>query len=127
LFNRDSTLWCSWVIKSEDSNIFFSGDGGYSKDFKEIGEKFGPFDLTLLECGQYNEGWSEIHMMPEETVQAHCDLKEKLLMPIHWGAFKLSIHYWQEPVERVTTPKIGEPVILNKSIPSSKWWKTDNS
>jgi len=134
--NKDSTLWCSWIIKDEDTNIFFSGDGGYSKEFKEIGEKFGPFDLTLLECGQYNEAWSQIHMMPEETAKAHCDLKGKLLMPIHWGAFKLSIHPWQEPVERllkeadslnikVTTPKIGEPVILNKSIPSSKWWRTD--
>jgi len=134
LFNKDSTLWCSWVIKGEDTKIFFSGDGGYSKTFKEIGEKFGPFDLTFLECGQYNEGWSEIHMMPEETVQAHIDLRGELLMPIHWGAFKLSIHPWQEPVERllkkanslnvnVTTPKIGEPVILDKSVPSSKWWK----
>ena len=134
LFNKDSTLWCSWVIKSENTKIFFSGDGGYSKTFKEIGEKFGPFDLTLLECGQYNEGWSEIHMMPEETVQTHIDLRGELLMPIHWGAFKLSIHPWQEPVERllkkanslnvkVTTPKIGEPVILGKSVPSSNWWK----
>ena len=133
LFNRDSTLWCSWVIKGEDTKIFFSGDGGYSKTFKEIGEKFGPFDLTFLECGQYNEGWSEIHMIPEETVQAHIDLRGELLMPIHWGAFKLSIHPWQEPVERllknanslninVTTPKIGEPVILYKSVPSSNWW-----
>jgi len=134
LFNKDSTLWCSWVIKNENTKIFFSGDGGYSKTFKEIGEKFGPFDLTLLECGQYDEGWSEIHMMPEETVQAHIDLRGKLLMPIHWGAFKLSIHPWQEPVERlllkanplkvkITTPMIGEPIILGKSVPSSKWWK----
>jgi len=134
LFNKDSTLWCSWVIKNENTKIFFSGDGGYSKTFKEIGEKFGPFDLTLLECGQYDEGWSEIHMMPEETVQAHIDLRGKLLMPIHWGAFKLSIHPWQEPVERlllkanplkvkITTPMIGEPIIPGKSVPSSKWWK----
>ena len=134
LFNKDSTLWCSWVIKNDNTKIFFSGDGGYSKTFKEIGEKFGPFDLTLLECGQYNEGWSEIHMMPEETVQAHIDLRGELLMPIHWGAFKLSIHPWQEPVKRlllkanslkvmVTTPMIGEPIILGKSVPSSKWWK----
>jgi len=133
LFNRYSTLWCSWVIKNQNTNIFFSGDGGYGKTFKEIGDKLGPFDLTFLECGQYNESWSETHMMPEETVQAHIDLKGELLMPIHWGAFKLSIHPWQEPIERllkkakslnvkVTTPKIGEPVIFNKSIPCSKWW-----
>ncbi|WP_242972986.1 MBL fold metallo-hydrolase [Anaeromicrobium sediminis] len=134
LFNRDSTLWSSWVIKGKDVNIFFSGDSGYSESFKEIGEKFGPFDLTMIECGQYHEAWSKIHMMPEETVKAHIDLKGKLLLPIHWGAFKLSLHPWDEPVERllkeanslnvsVTTPKIGETVILGKSVPSSEWWK----
>lgn len=136
LFDRGNTLWCSWVIKGENTNIFFSGDTGYSKTFREIGEKFGPFNLTLLECGQYNKNWSEIHMMPEETVQAHIDLRGELLMPIHWGAFKLSLHPWQEPVERllkkanslnvlVTTPKIGELVILGKPVPSSNWWKNN--
>jgi len=137
LFSKDSTLWCSWIVKDENTNIFFSGDTGYSQNFKKIGEKFGPFDLTFLECGQYNEGWAEVHMMPEETVQAHIDLKGELLMPIHWGAFKLSIHTWQEPVERllakanllnvkVTTPRIGEQVILVKSIPSSRWWENNS-
>jgi len=137
LFNKDSTLWCSWVIKDENTNIFFSGDSGYNKSFKDIGDKFGPFDLTFLECGQYNKAWSQIHMMPEETVQAHMDLRGGLLMPIHWGAFKLSGHPWQEPVERllkkansldvlVTTPKIGETVILHKSVPTLKWWNNIN-
>ncbi len=138
LTNRDSTLWCSWIVKAENANIFFSGDTGYSDAFKIIGNKFGPFDLTLLECGQYNEGWAEIHMMPEQTVQAHIDLKGEILMPIHWGAFKLSIHPWQEPVERllaeadfqkvkVTTPMIGEPVILGKTVPATRWWEKINN
>lgn len=137
LLNRDNTLWCSWVIKGENENIFFSGDSGYSKNFKKIGDKFGPFDLTLLECGQYNKGWHDIHMFPEETVRAHIDLRGELLLPIHWAAFKLSFHPWQEPVERliksasalnveVTTPRIGEPVILGKPVPCSKWWKDKN-
>jgi L-ascorbate metabolism protein UlaG (beta-lactamase superfamily) len=134
LFNRDGTLWCSWIIKGENENIFFSGDSGYSKNFKEIGDKFGPFNLTLLECGQYNKSWHDIHMFPEETVRAHIELRGELLMPIHWAAFKLSFHPWQEPVERllksadslnvqVTTPRIGEPVILGKSVPCSNWWE----
>lgn len=134
LTNRDSTLWCSWVVKAENTKIFFSGDTGYNQSFKKIGEKFGPFALTLLECGQYNEGWAEIHMMPEQTVQAHIDLRGELLLPIHWGAFKLSVHSWQEPVERliakanslgvkVTTPRIGEQVILGKAAPCSRWWE----
>ena len=73
-------------------------------------------------------------MMPEEAVQAHIDLRGQLLMPIHWAAFKLSIHPWQEPVERilnkaealkvrVTTPMIGEPIVLGEAIPCSKWWE----
>ncbi|MDF2479627.1 MAG: hypothetical protein K0S24_5110 [Sphingobacterium sp.] len=134
LFNMNSTLWCSWVIKSTNHSIFFSGDTGYNKAFKEIGDKYGPFDLTMLECGQYNEGWSDIHMMPEETVKANMDLKGKTLMPIHWGAFKLSVHSWYEPIERllkeattfnvnVITPKIGETVAIGKPIEFEKWWR----
>lgn len=101
-FKRNQTLWCSWVIKGKSEKLFFSGDSGYFEGFKEIGERFGPFDLCMLECGQYNELWKEIHMLPEQTVQANIDLKGKMLMPIHWGAFSLSLHKWNEPVERLT-------------------------
>jgi len=90
--------------------------------------------LTMLECGQYNEGWSDIHMMPEETVNANMDLKGKTLMPIHCGAFKLSVHPWYEPIERLlkeansfkanlSTPKIGEVVVVRKSTEFEKWWR----
>lgn len=135
MFDGASTLWCSWVIKGVNKNVFFSGDGGYDTHFKEIGDKYGPFDISLLECGQYNEDWKLLHMMPEETAQAAVDLISKLAMPIHWGAFTLAFHDWNEPVERmilkanelnmpVTTPKIGEPVILgNDTFPTEKWWK----
>ncbi|MRI00478.1 hypothetical protein GH721_08005 [Kriegella sp. EG-1] len=133
IFDRFSTLWCSWVIKGKTKNIFFGGDSGYDTTFSEIGSKFGPFDFAMLECGQYNEQWAQIHMMPEETVQASVDLNSKLLMPIHWGAFKLGLHPWEEPVERatkkaaelnvqLTTPKIGESIILGEVVPHSKWW-----
>lgn len=130
-----STLWCSWVIQGTNENVFFSGDSGYDTHFKEIGDKYGPFDISLLECGQYNEDWKLLHMMPEETAQAGIDLKSKLAMPIHWGAFTLAIHDWTDPVERmtrkanelklpVTTPKIGEPVLLGiEHFPNEIWWK----
>lgn len=133
--DRFSTLWASWVIKTDAQNLFFSGDSGYGPHFKEIGERFGPFDFAMMECGQYNENWSNIHMMPEETAQAAVDIKTKQMMPIHWGAFTLALHDWTEPVERVTvaaqklgmplfTPKIGEPIDLTKQEkPSSLWWK----
>ncbi len=121
--DRDKTLWSSWVIESENSKIFFGGDSGYGNHFKEIGEKFGPFDLTFIECGQYNENWSQIHAMPEQTVQAHIDVKGKFLLPIHWSKFRLSVHSWTEPIERakmasknqevnLLNPKIGEIVTL---------------
>ncbi len=135
LTDRNVTLWASWIIKSENQNIYFSGDGGYGPHFKEIGEKYGPFDFTMMECGQYNEKWKSIHLMPEETVQAFIDVKGGLLMPIHWGAFTLSLHSWTDPIERVTkeakrlnvpiaTPKVGEPIIVGEEIyPVSRWWE----
>ena len=100
-FRQNSSLWCSWTLLGEVGNIFFSGDSGYFKGFKKIGEKYGPFDLAMLECGQYNELWREIHMMPEDTAKAGLDLKAKLILPIHNSAFSLSIHSWDEPLERL--------------------------
>jgi L-ascorbate metabolism protein UlaG (beta-lactamase superfamily) len=135
LLDRDTTLWCSWVLHSQLTKIFFSGDSGYGPHFREIGEKYGPFDLTLMECGQYDERWSAIHMMPEETVQAQLDVKGKMMIPIHWGAFTLALHDWLDPIDRVTieakkrniaisTPKIGETVIVGTDkYPNSSWWK----
>ncbi|MGN4926857.1 MBL fold metallo-hydrolase [Bacillus cereus group sp. MYBK14-1] len=133
--DRDRSLWCSWLILGQETKIFFSGDSGYAPHFKEIGDKYGPFDLTLMECGQYDPRWSAIHMLPEETVQAHIDVKGELLLPIHWGAFTLALHEWRDPIERITkeanrlgvkitTPQIGESITLKSTnYPSSAWWK----
>ena len=133
----NATLWASWVIHGKNERIFFSGDGGYFDGFKKIGEKYGPFDLAMMECGQYNEMWSDIHMMPEETAQACADVQGKVLLPMHWGAFKLALHDWRDPIERVskkadelglelTTPRIGETVIINKNYPNTDWWKKES-
>lgn len=135
LMDRYSTLWCSWIIFGQQDKIYFSGDSGYGPHFKEIGDKYGPFDLALMECGQYDTRWHEIHMLPEETAQAALDVQAKVMMPIHWGAFKLALHSWTDPVERVslaaeraniaiTTPQIGESIILNENtFPANKWWE----
>ncbi len=135
LMDRFSTLWMSWVIKGGKHNIYFSGDSGYFDGFKQIGEKYGPFDLTMIECGQYSEIWPHHHIFPEYTAQAHIDLKGKVLLPIHWGAFLLSpSHDWDEPIERLskkaeelniqlTTPMIGQTVSLDTEYPDSKWWR----
>ena len=133
--NRQSTLWSSWVIKSPNENIYFSGDSGYASHFKEIGNKYGPFDLALLECGQYNQMWSDIHMMPEETAQAGLDLKANKIMPIHWAGFKLALHSWTDPIIRVKakalelnlnviTPIIGENIVVKDSLNNYiNWWE----
>ncbi len=131
---RDETLWASWAIFSEGENIYFSGDGGYGPHFKEIGEKYGPFDFAMLECGQYDARWEAIHMLPEQTVQAAIDVKAEVMMPIHWGAFALAMHTWTEPAERaaaeaerlgvqMVTPRFGEQVVLGDSIGGfGRWW-----
>lgn len=132
--DRFHTLWGSWVILGKNERIYFSGDSGYFPGFKEIGEKYGPFDLTFMECGAYNEAWSEIHMFPEQTAQAHLDLKGKLLMPIHWGKFDLALHPWKESVNRLAkkaneeniqlfTPEVGKLVSIQSSDNTERWWK----
>jgi len=136
LNDQYATLWGSWVFSGKDYNLFFSGDGGYGKHFKEIGEKYGAFDIALMECGQYNLLWADVHMMPEQSVAAGIDLQAKMIVPIHWGSFTLATHSWKDPIERITkeamklnmpiaTPRIGEPIIVgNAKIPSNKWWES---
>lgn len=132
---RNASAWVSFVLQTPTMKLFLGGDSGYGRHFKEIGEKFGPFDLAILECGQYNEYWKYIHMMPEEVVTAAQDLRARQLLPVHWAKFSLSLHAWDEPIQRVTaaaemqgmpllTPMIGEKVDLNHpAIPFKKWWE----
>ena len=133
-FKRGQTIWSSFVLKTPHHSVYVGGDSGYDTHFKEIGEKYGPFDLAILECGQYNEFWKYIHMMPEETAQAAVELKAKLLLPVHWGKFTLGLHPWNEPIERVVkkskelnqaiaTPMIGEKVEVGSIVPIKEWWK----
>lgn len=138
LFDRNHTLWASWVIKTDKHSVFFSGDGGYFDGFKLIGERFGPFDLTLMETGAYDRNWADIHMLPEQSVQAHIDLQGKVLMPIHNSTFDLALHPWYEPLERlaasaekngveIATPIIGEKVFLDSPRNNIAWWRNRQS
>jgi len=133
LHNRFETLWSSFVIKTNKHKIFFGADSGWFDGFKEIGDTYGPFDLTMLEIGAYNEDWADIHMGPENAVNAHIALKGQLMMPIHWGTFNLALHAWREPVERllkyvaekhvqVFLPKPGEPTEVTNETYNSEWW-----
>ena len=135
LTDRDATLWASWCLLGPTHRVYFSGDGGYSPTFAEIGRRFGPFDLTLMESGAYNTEWSDFHLGPEQAVAAHRDLRGKLLLPIHWGTFVLAPHGWTEPVERLRVaagkhgtalalPRPGEPVEPSSPSPPlvKRWW-----
>ncbi|HYJ63778.1 MAG TPA: MBL fold metallo-hydrolase [Parafilimonas sp.] len=136
-FIRNKTLWSAFVLQTNKYNLFLGADSGYGDHFKLIHEKFPSFDIAILECGQYNIAWHDIHMLPEETAQACIDLHAKVLMPVHWGKFSLSLHTWDEPIKRVckkaaelkiklTTPMIGEPVIIDKTYPDKRWWQETN-
>ncbi|HNU87146.1 MAG TPA: MBL fold metallo-hydrolase, partial [Ferruginibacter sp.] len=101
-FKRQQAIWLSFVLQTPTQKIFIGGDSGYDYHFLKIGDQFGPFNLVILECGQYNKSWKHIHMMPEELVQAAQDLKAEKLMPVHWAKFSLALHSWDEPIIRVT-------------------------
>ncbi|ETA68837.1 putative Zn-dependent hydrolase of beta-lactamase fold [Methanolobus tindarius DSM 2278] len=135
LFSIDTTLWGGWVILGSKNRVYTSGDGGYGPHFEEIGNKYGPFDITLMEGAQYDRRWSEIHMVPEQAVQAHLDVKGETMMLMHWGAFTLANHAWNEPIERaieeankkkvdIIAPMIGETVLLDSEMETSpaSWW-----
>jgi L-ascorbate metabolism protein UlaG (beta-lactamase superfamily) len=134
LFDGNSTLWASWVIVDDALRVFFSGDTGYFDGFKTIGERLGPFDVTLLETGAYDAQWPYVHMQPEETVQAHVDLRGQWLVPVHNGTFDLAMHRWQEPYERaiglaaargipLATPRMGERLDLATPHHGERWWR----
>jgi L-ascorbate metabolism protein UlaG (beta-lactamase superfamily) len=136
-FTRNNTLWASWVFKGPSHRAYFGGDTGYTKSFAEIGADHGPFDVTLLPIGAYNSAWPDIHMNPEEAVRAHLDVTDSgsgLLVPIHWGTFRLAPHPWAEPVERVLTaaepnnvqvavPLPGQRIDPSGPLRFNPWWR----
>lgn len=133
LTDRNATLWASWSFLGPTHRVYFSGDTGYSTEFRQIGERLGPFDVTLVEMGAYNSLWADVHLGPEQAVQVHLDVRGKLLVPIHWGTFNLALHAWTEPVERmiveaarrnvpVAVPKPGDSVVPAQEQLLVRWW-----
>ena len=131
---RAQSLWSSFVLQTPRHKFYLGGDSGWDEHFKEIGKRFGPFDLAILECGQYHPYWKHIHMMPEEVAEAAEQLSAKCLLPVHWAKFSLSLHPWDEPIQRllkaasgkpfrVLTPMIGQTVILHSDEDYGQvWW-----
>jgi L-ascorbate metabolism protein UlaG (beta-lactamase superfamily) len=133
LSNR--SLWASFLIETSNFKIYIGGDSGYGPHYKEIGKKFPSIDLALLDSGQHNVNWRQVHMMIDEVMSAARDLRTKKLLPVHWGKISLSTHPWNEPPVEITKlskgapfsvliPKIGEKVYLKAtSQVFSKWWE----
>jgi L-ascorbate metabolism protein UlaG (beta-lactamase superfamily) len=136
LTDRSATLWSSWSVLGPQHRFFYSGDSGYSTHFRQIGERLGPFDIAFIKIGSYGPGaaWTDIHMPPEQAVQAHRDLRAKRMFPVHWGTFNLAYHDWDEPIRRaaaqarrmgvdLVTPRLGEWVDADREFRSVDWWE----
>lgn len=130
----NKTLWASFVLEIDGYRIYIGGDSGYGDHFKDIGNRFDVFDLVILECGQYGDHWPDIHMSPEQTLQAGIDLKGNTLLPVHWGRFALALHPWQEPIYRlqraacgsvirILSPVIGKRTSIFGQLNADKWWE----
>ena len=133
-FDRAKSLWGGFVMTTPTERVYFSGDGGYGDHFKAVGERLGPFDFGMMECGQYNENWRPLHLFPDESVQAAHDAGVRIAMPFHWGGFSLAQHSWQTPVVDflsaadaaglpVVTPRLGE-VFAVQDRPTTRWWES---
>lgn len=134
VFDTNENLWTSWSILGAHSRVYYSGDTGYSPHFADIGQKYGPFDLTIIKIGAYHLHWQEIHMTPEKAIDAHIALKGRRMLPVHWGTFNMAHHDWDEPIRRavadaqakgveMVSPKVGEWVTAGSSFKSDPWWE----
>jgi len=136
LGDRSATLWSSWAVRGPSHRFFYSGDTGYGTHFAEIGTRLGPFDVAFVKIGAYGPGpsWIDIHMPPEQSVQANRDVRARRMFPVHWSTFNLAYHDWDEPIRRtvaeakrsdvdVVTPRLGEWVDADRAFASTPWWE----
>ena len=107
LFDSNKTLWGSFLIEYKNKKIFFSCDTGVGNIYKEIGDKYGPIDLTFINIGAYNffpimpmKDKSVYHTNPEEALSVGKDLKSKKIIGMHWGTVILSLEPIMEPPKR---------------------------
>ncbi len=133
LFDQNRTLWAGYVFRGPEHGVYFSGDTGLFPDMKTIGQRLGPFDLTMIEVGAYGRGWPDWHIGPEQAVRAHGWLRGEVFLPIHWGLFDLAAHGWTEPIERVAvaakaagvvivSPRPGGSFEPSTPPPLERWW-----
>ena len=131
----DQTLWGGFALVGARHRVYYSGDTGLFDAMAEIGQRFGPFDVAMIEAGQYDADWPDWHLGPEQSVLSAQRVRAKALIPVHWGLFRLAHHGWTEPVERVLaaarcgdvsviTPRPGQPIEPTALKPgdSTRWW-----
>ena len=133
LNDKDKTLWAGFALVGPTHRAFYSGDTAMHPAFTDIGQRLGPFDVTMIESGAYNQAWADVHLGPEQAVEAHQMVGGKVMLPVHWGTFDLALHGWTEPMERVlvaaqaagvtvVTPRPGESVSPLAPTAPSRWW-----
>lgn len=103
LTDQNLRLWSSWVIAAPNHRLFFAGDSGYFRGFREIGQRLGPFDLAAIPIGGYSsyDRRHPNHVNPEEALQVFEDVRGRLMVPMHWGTFELNREPFQEPPQRL--------------------------
>jgi L-ascorbate metabolism protein UlaG (beta-lactamase superfamily) len=135
LGSRDRTLWCGYSFSTADRRLYYAGDTAMQNEFAEIGERLGPFDLTMIEIGAYDQLWPDVHLGPEQAVAAHRLVRGDVMLPVHWGLFDLALHGWTEPIERtlaaaarhgvrVAVPRPGGMVEAASAGAVERWWPT---
>ncbi len=132
---RNSTLWSSFVVRTERHAVFFSGDTGLTSEYAQIRERLGPFDLLMLEVGGWDPAWGDMHLGPRHALKAAELLGNGVFLPVHWATFSLAMHAWDEPAEtllelsttsaaQLVMPMLGEPfepgLVSQRIVP---WWR----
>ena len=139
IFDYKETLWSSWSVIGPKHRVFYSGDSGFSNHFRLIGDRLGPFDLSIMKIGQYGPGasWIYSHMNPEDAIDAHLAVRARRMLPVSWATFNIAFHDWDEPIRRavqaanennvdLVTPRVGDVVIAGKPFSSYPWWEEVN-
>jgi L-ascorbate metabolism protein UlaG (beta-lactamase superfamily) len=133
MFDDGAKLWAGYAFLGARHRVYYSGDTGLFPALRTIGERLGPFDLTMIEVGQYDQAWPDWHLGPEQAVEAHQRVRGAVMLPVHWGLFALASHGWTEPIERalaaahsagavIITPRPGQSVEPTEERPQERWW-----
>jgi L-ascorbate metabolism protein UlaG (beta-lactamase superfamily) len=130
--SRNTTAWSSFAVQGSRHGFFFSGDTGLTTEYSAIRERLGVFDVVALEVGAFHPAWGDIHLGPENALQAFELLGGKRFLPVHWGTFNLAMHDWDDPAETLLRlgggvpllmPELGAPSEPSRTGEPRPWWR----